>query len=35
MFSRAVGVIELITPLSRDETRDLRVGDEVWIYGII
>lgn len=35
MVTSAARVIELITPLSRDETRDLRVGDEVWISGIV
>ena len=35
MVTSAARVIELINPLSRDETRDLRVGDEVWIFGIV
>lgn len=35
MVTSEARIIELNTPLSRDETRDLRVGDEVWISGII
>ena len=35
MVTSELRIIELNTPLSRDETRDLSVGDEVWIFGII
>lgn len=35
MVTSEARIIELNTPLSRDETRDLRVGDEVWISGTI
>lgn len=35
MVTSEARIIELNTPLTRAETRDLRVGDEVWISGII
>lgn len=35
MVTSEARIIELNTPLSREETRDLRVGDEVWISGTI
>lgn len=35
MATSTAKVIELNTPLTREKTRNLKVGDEVWISGII
>jgi len=35
MATSSAKVVELNTPLVREETRNLKVGDEVWISGII
>lgn len=35
MAIRSSKAIELNTPLTKDETRNLKAGDEVWISGII